>query len=85
VVAGDNAVYAFGGNVYGQLGEDEVHNLNVPTKIRAEYYGNKPVATVHARFNSSCVITKSNEVFVWGAVSHTDIGNVTNIFWLLIM
>jgi alpha-tubulin suppressor-like RCC1 family protein len=89
VLTSDNALYAFGANTYGQLGakdEDDTFSANVPARIRylpgvensnvarAEYYGNRPIAMVHANFNSSSIITKSNEVFVWGAVSHTDIG-----------
>lgn len=44
--------------------------------VRAEYYEGRTIRSIHCNFNGSSLITTSNEVFVWGKVSHTDIGNL---------
>ena len=71
-------VWAWGYNGYGQLGQNNTTNYNVPQKInRSLYFGNQSVIAIWAfgnRTGWSAAVTANNNLYVWGYNGNGQLG-----------
>lgn len=77
-------VWAWGFNVFGQLGQNNTTNYNVPQRIsRSLYFGNQAVVAIWAfgnRTGWSAAVTANNNLYVWGynVNGQLGVGDTTN-------
>jgi alpha-tubulin suppressor-like RCC1 family protein len=67
------AVYAWGWNVVGQLGNGSTNGSDVP--VRARLPGGTKVIGVSGGFAHTVAVTSSGEVFSWGKNYNSDLAN----------
>lgn len=66
-------IYAWGNGIYGQLGTgEEIMNQNIPIVI--DDLQNKDVKKIFSFFDNSAILTKDNELLVWGKTRDGNIG-----------
>jgi len=68
-------VYAWGYNLYGQIGDATKINRTVPTEITSRISG--MVTSVAAGGNHSIALTSTGRIYTWGLNSSGEIGDAT--------
>ena len=73
------ALYAWGSNAYGQLGNGTTTNSSVPVavKIAGTPLAGKTIVQIAAGANHNMVLTSDGEVYIWGWNYHGQLGNNT--------
>ena len=67
---------AFGGNSYGQLGNNSTTNCHVPVAVDTSgVLAGKKVVAVAAGWSHSLALTSDGQVFAWGSNSYGQLGN----------
>ena len=75
----DHAVYCWGGNGRGQLGDGTNDDSNLPVAVKTDgALSGKTVTRVSAGFTSTCVLTSDGAVYCWGDNFRGQLGNGTN-------
>ncbi len=67
------AVFAWGWNIVGQLGNGSTNGSDVPVKVRLP--GGTKVTGIAAGFAHSLAVTSTGAVFAWGKNYNGDLGN----------
>jgi len=67
-----SSIYAWGNNLYGQLGDNKMGNLSIPVRI-SKLIDSKYVK-VAAGFSHSIALTTDGEIFVWGSNRQGQLG-----------
>ena len=67
------AVFAWGWNIVGQLGNGSTNGSDVPVKVRLP--GGTKVTGIAAGFAHSVAVTSTGAVFAWGKNYNGDLGN----------
>ena len=75
VVTVDGVVYAWGSNVFGQVGDGTTISKSSPTIIS----GTSSFVTVSAKANQTFAITTAGKLFAWGRNSAGELGDGTKI------
>ena len=70
-VTSDGSVYAWGRNLYGQLGTGDTRNSSLPLLIE----GLPPVVAVSAGAHHALALTEDGAVYAWGRNTEFQIGN----------
>ena len=75
----DGALYAWGSNAYGQLGNGTTTNSSVPVavKIAGTPLAGKTIVQIAAGANHNMVLTFDGAVYTWGWNYHGQLGNNT--------
>ena len=75
----DGALYAWGSNAYGQLGNGTTTNSSVPVavKIAGTPLAGKTIVQIAAGANHNMVLTSDGAVYTWGWNYHGQLGNNT--------
>ena len=75
----DGALYAWGSNAYGQLGNGTTTNSSVPVavKIAGTPLAGKTIIQIVAGANHNMVLTSDGAVYTWGWNYHGQLGNNT--------
>ena len=75
----DGALYAWGSNAYGQLGNGTTTNSSVPVavKIAGTPLAGKTIVQIAAGANHNMVLTSNGTVYAWGWNYHGQLGNNT--------
>ena len=75
----DGALYAWGSNAYGQLGNGTTTNSSVPVavKIAGTPLAGKTIVQIAAGANHNMVLTSGGTVYAWGWNYHGQLGNNT--------
>jgi len=75
----DGALYAWGSNAYGQLGNGTMTNSSVPVavKIAGTPLAGKTIVQIAAGANHNMVLTSDGAVYTWGWNYHGQLGNNT--------
>lgn len=75
----DGALYAWGSNAYGQLGNGTTTNSSVPVavKIAGTPLAGKTIVQIAAGANHNMVLTSDGAVYIWGWNYHGQLGNNT--------
>ena len=75
----DGALYAWGSNAYGQLGNGTTTNSSVPVavKIAGTPLAGKTIVQIAASANHNMVLTSDGAVYTWGWNYHGQLGNNT--------
>ena len=75
----DGALYAWGSNAYGQLGNGTTTNSSVPiaVKIAGTPLAGKTIVQIAAGANHNMVLTSDGTVYAWGWNYHGQLGNNT--------
>ena len=75
----DGALYAWGSNAYGQLGNGTTTNSSVPVavKIAGTPLAGKTIVQIAAGANHNMVLTSDGTVYIWGWNYHGQLGNNT--------
>ena len=75
----DGALYAWGSNAYGQLGNGTTTNSSVPVavKIAGTPLAGKTIVQIAAGANHNMVLTSDGTVYTWGWNYHGQLGNNT--------
>lgn len=72
---GNNNLYSWGYNDFGQLGNTELFGYNeTPKHISFFSNLNEKVVKIEAAENSSAALTASGKVYVWGSNEHLNLG-----------
>ncbi|MFA7689446.1 MAG: hypothetical protein WCX96_05105, partial [Bacilli bacterium] len=69
-------IYTWGGNSYGQIGNNTTNNQLIPLKINIE---DKLIYTISAGYYHSGVVTTTGEVYMFGNNDYGQLGNNTRI------
>ena len=74
-----DALYAWGSNAYGQLGNGTTTNSSVPVavKIAGTPLAGKTIVQIAAGANHNMVLTSDGTVYAWGWNYHGQLGNNT--------
>ncbi|TWP07909.1 hypothetical protein EUA76_02430 [TM7 phylum sp. oral taxon 350] len=75
----DGALYAWGSNAYGQLGNGTTTNSSVPVavKIAGTPLAGKTIVQIAAGANHNMVLTSDGAVYTWGWNQYGQLGNGT--------
>ena len=75
----DGALYAWGSNAYGQLGNGTTTNSSVPVavKIAGTPLAGKTIVQIAAGANHNMALTSDGAVYTWGWNYHGQLGNNT--------
>ena len=75
----DGALYAWGSNAYGQLGNGTTTNSSVPVavKIAGTPLAGKTIIQIVAGANHNMVLTSDGAIYTWGWNYHGQLGNNT--------
>ena len=72
-LSSSGAVYAWGWNIVGQLGNGSTNGSDVPVKVRLP--GGTKVTGISGGFAHSLAVTSSGAVFAWGKNYDGELGN----------
>ena len=77
-IASDNKVYCWGGNFYGQIGDNSTTNRLLPVAVSTTNLPSGAMSRQVANgFNFACTIASDNKVYCWGANGGGHLGDST--------
>ncbi len=75
-VTSDHVIYCWGQNMFGQLGNGQVANSEVPIKIHdGNITGNKSMIQVYSGSTHTCGLSAENIAYCWGSDSEDQLGD----------
>lgn len=74
----DGEVFAWGSNIYGQLGNGDNTDSITPQKIQANLLNNEKVVQISSGVYSVYALTEQNQIYSWGMNTYGQLGNGNN-------
>ncbi|MFI8631293.1 RCC1 domain-containing protein [Microbacterium sp. NPDC077663] len=71
----DGAVYAWGANRYGQLGNNSPREQPTPVRLAADVFGGQKIVGVSAGGDHSAALAADGSVYMWGNGGNGQLGN----------